>query len=90
MSESRGAIRAARSIHAKEIAQRFGRNTQPATVHFEGNALVLPQIGREQARAILLRHAEDGRPDAERILTDSYRRDMMGMVARAGVARVRG
>jgi hypothetical protein len=42
----------------RELTSRFGRSDR-TTPHWEGNEFVLPQITREQARAILQRHARD-------------------------------
>ena len=55
-------IRAARSTPAvaRDIAERFNRQTETPTIHWEGNTLVFPMIDAEEAARVLARHQKAG------------------------------
>lgn len=59
---TRGAVRASRSgaKESADIAERFGRRVEAPTIHWEGNSLYLPQITREQARAVIASRMKEG------------------------------
>jgi hypothetical protein len=52
------AARLSRRDH-EELVSRFGRSEQPPLPHWEGNDFVLPQLSKEDAQAVLARHARD-------------------------------
>lgn len=75
--EARGAIRASRSQSAEQIAERFGRPSKPAKIHWEGTSLVLERITREEARRVLAAHGHAPEPTVADLRTELIRSEIM-------------